>query len=122
MTLCSSPMYSANNKLLDAFLCLAGQAPRRCKGGSCGAVSGEASLDHFQTQFRKKAGLLIIDGRNVHMDLTERNLETIASLRLHNMTVEELAEADRRAGLRLHFSDGVWWREVKPFFSCRPIL
>src|SRR5271157_3822382 len=50
------------------------------------------------------------------MDLTDQNLETISSLRLHNMTIEELAEADRRAGSRLHFSDGVWWREVKPFF------
>ena len=50
------------------------------------------------------------------MDLTDRNLETISSIRLHNMTVEELVEADGRAGSRLHFSDGVWWREVKPFF------
>lgn len=50
------------------------------------------------------------------MDFTERNLKTISSLRLHNMTIEEMVEADRRAGARLHFSDGVWWREVKPFF------
>jgi len=50
------------------------------------------------------------------MDLTDRNLETISSTHLHNMTIEELVEADRRAGSRLHFSDGVWWREVKPFF------
>ena len=50
------------------------------------------------------------------MDLTEQNLETIATIRLHNMTIEEMAEADRQAGSRLHFSDGVWWREVKPFF------
>jgi len=32
------------------------------------------------------------------------------------MTMEEMVEADRRSGSRLHFSDGVWWREVKPFF------
>jgi hypothetical protein len=50
------------------------------------------------------------------MDLTDRNLETISSIHLHNMTIEELVEADRRAGSHLHFSDGVWWREVKPFF------
>jgi hypothetical protein len=50
------------------------------------------------------------------MDLTEQNLETISSISMHNMTIEELVEADRRAGSRLHFSDGVWWREVKPFF------
>ncbi len=50
------------------------------------------------------------------MDLTEQNLETISAIRLHNMTIEEMAEADRQAGERLHFSDGVWWREVKPFF------
>jgi len=56
------------------------------------------------------------DREGAHMDLTERNLETISSIRLHNMAVEELAEADRRAGSRLHFSGGVWWREVKPFF------
>ena len=42
------------------------------------------------------------------MDLTGKNLETISSIRLHNMTVAELAEVDRRAGMRLHFSDGVW--------------
>ena len=50
------------------------------------------------------------------MDITEQNLETISSIRLHNMTTEELVEADLRSGSRLHFSDGVWWREVKPFF------
>jgi glycosyltransferase involved in cell wall biosynthesis len=43
-----------------------------------------------------------------YMDLTGKNLETISSIRLHNMTVAELAEVDRRAGMRLHFSDGVW--------------
>jgi hypothetical protein len=50
------------------------------------------------------------------MDVTEQNLETISSIRIHNMTIEELVEADRRAGARLHLSDNVWWREVKPFF------
>lgn len=50
------------------------------------------------------------------MDFTEQNLETISSIRLHNMTMEQLVEADKKAGWRLHLSDGVWWREVKPFF------
>jgi hypothetical protein len=50
------------------------------------------------------------------MDLTEQNLETISAILLHNMTIQEMAEADRQAGSRIHFSDGVWWREVKPFF------
>ena len=50
------------------------------------------------------------------MDLTEQNLETISSIRLHNMTTEELVATDRTAGSSLHFSDGVWWREVKPCF------
>jgi hypothetical protein len=50
------------------------------------------------------------------MDLAERNLETISSIHLHNMTIEEAVEADRRTGSPLHFSDGVWWREVKPVF------
>jgi len=50
------------------------------------------------------------------MDLTEQNLETISSVHLHNMTMEEMVVEDRRAVERLHFSGGVWWREVKPFF------
>ena len=50
------------------------------------------------------------------MDLTEQNLETISSIRLHNMTTEELVAADRTAGSRLHFTDSMWWREVKPCF------
>lgn len=50
------------------------------------------------------------------MDLTEQNLESIQSVHLHNMTVEELVEADRRVESRFHLSGGIWWREVKPFF------
>jgi len=50
------------------------------------------------------------------MDLTEQNLETIASIRLYNMTIEQLAESELKVGSRLHFSNGVWWRQVKPFF------
>ena len=50
------------------------------------------------------------------MDLTGQNLETISSIHLHNMSIEEMVEADRREGERIHFSSGVWWREVKPFF------
>ena len=50
------------------------------------------------------------------MDLSDQNLETISSLRVYNMTMEELVEAARNGGSRLHYSDGVWWRQVKPFF------
>lgn len=50
------------------------------------------------------------------MDLTDQNFETISSIQLHNMTVDELAEAEKMMGTRLHYSDGVWWRQVKPFF------
>jgi hypothetical protein len=50
------------------------------------------------------------------MDFTKQNLETIASLRLHNVSVEERAVADRKAGERFHNSNGVWWHRVKPFF------
>ena len=50
------------------------------------------------------------------MDFTERNLETISSIHLHNMTIEEVVEADKRRGERFHLSGGVWWREERPFF------
>ena len=50
------------------------------------------------------------------MDFTDQNIETISTIPLHNMTIEELVEADLRAGSRLHLSGGIWWREVKPFF------
>jgi len=50
------------------------------------------------------------------MDLTEQNLKTINSIHLPNMTVDELVEADSRVESRIHFSEGIWWREVKPFF------
>jgi hypothetical protein len=50
------------------------------------------------------------------MDLTAQNLETISSIHLHNMTIEQFVEEERKVGSRLHFSGGVWWREVKPFF------
>jgi len=50
------------------------------------------------------------------MDLTQQNLETLASLRLHNVNVEDRVVADRKMGERFHFFNGVWWRRVKPFF------
>jgi len=50
------------------------------------------------------------------MDLTDRNLETISSIQLYNMTTEELVEAEKMMGRRLHYSEGTWWKQVKPFF------
>jgi hypothetical protein len=69
------------------------------------------------------------------MDLVEQNFATMSSVCLHNMTAEETVQADRGLGIRFHFCDQVWWREVKPFFyqpalatvrlepgTCRPHL
>lgn len=50
------------------------------------------------------------------LDLSAQNLDTIRSIRLHNMTVDEVVQADSQEGSRFHFSKGIWWREVKPFF------
>jgi len=50
------------------------------------------------------------------MDFADENLATISSLHLHNMTAEQLVEADSRVESHFHFWKGVWWREVKPFF------
>jgi len=50
------------------------------------------------------------------MDLVEQNLATISTVRVHNMNVKELVEADRKLGMKFHFSGGIWWREVKPLF------
>jgi len=50
------------------------------------------------------------------MDLAAQNLEVISSIHLHNMTIEQFVEEERKVGSHLHFSGGVWWREVKPFF------
>lgn len=50
------------------------------------------------------------------MDFTKQNLETIASLCLNNVSVEQRAVADRKGGERFHNSKGVWWHRVKPFF------
>jgi hypothetical protein len=50
------------------------------------------------------------------MDLTDQNVAAISSIHLHNMTIAEVVEADRTVGEHFHFSDGIWWREVKPFF------
>ncbi len=50
------------------------------------------------------------------MDLTDHNLDTIAALQLHNMTVEQLVQAENKVESEFHLSSGVWWRKVKPFF------
>jgi hypothetical protein len=50
------------------------------------------------------------------VDLTKQNLETIASLRLQNVSVEQRVVADRKMGERFHLFNGVWWHRVKPFF------
>jgi hypothetical protein len=50
------------------------------------------------------------------MDFTDRNLEAIQAIQLHDMTIEELVVADRQVESRFHFWKGMWWREVKPFF------
>jgi len=53
---------------------------------------------------------------SIEMDFTKQNLETIVSLRLHNVGVEQRAIADSQAGERFHNFNGVWWHRVKPFF------
>src|SRR5260370_3569753 len=50
------------------------------------------------------------------MDFTQQNLETLASLRLQNVSVEHRVVADRKMGERYHFFNGVWWHSDKPFF------
>ncbi len=47
---------------------------------------------------------------------TETNMETIRNTRLLSMTIGEMIEADGEAGETFHFSDGIWWRQVKPFY------
>jgi len=46
------------------------------------------------------------------------NWETIRSIQLHDMTVDELVSAASKVESRFHYSKGVWWEEVKPFFYC----
>jgi hypothetical protein len=50
------------------------------------------------------------------LDLTEQNLKNIHFIHIHNMTVDEMVEADKGVESRFHFFKGIWWREVKPFF------
>jgi hypothetical protein len=50
------------------------------------------------------------------MDLVEQNFAMMSTVRLHNMTADESVEADRPLGMKFHLSEGIWWREVKPFF------
>src|SRR5438128_6083420 len=50
------------------------------------------------------------------MDLVEQNYATMAIVRLHNMTLDEIVQADRGLGMKFHFSGQMWWRQVKPFF------
>ncbi len=48
--------------------------------------------------------------------LVSDNLRRLESIGLHNMTTEEMVQADSQVESRFHFSEGVWWRQVKPFF------
>ena len=48
--------------------------------------------------------------------LAAANWETIGSIHLHDMSVEEAVTAARKVESRFHYSRGVWWEEVKPFF------
>lgn len=50
------------------------------------------------------------------VDLVEQNFATMSSVRMHNMTAEEVVQADRGLGTKFQFSDHTWWRQVKPFF------
>ncbi len=50
------------------------------------------------------------------MDLTKHNVETISSLRLHNVSVEQRVIADCQVGEHFHFSGGTWWHRVRHFF------
>lgn len=49
-------------------------------------------------------------------DYAALNWETIRSIQLHDMTVDELVDAEHKAQTHLCYSKGVWWEEVKPFF------
>jgi hypothetical protein len=44
------------------------------------------------------------------------NMLRIKGLTLPNLTVEQTVAADSALDSRFHYSQGVWWREVKPFF------
>ncbi len=50
------------------------------------------------------------------MDLTKQNLQTIASLRLRNVTVEEWVVAAVEAGERFYFPSRTWWHRVNSSF------
>lgn len=54
--------------------------------------------------------------KKTHMNFTEENLETIRFTQFHNMTAEEMVDSGRKNGTKFHFSHGLWWRQVKPFF------
>lgn len=54
------------------------------------------------------------------MDLVEQNFGMMASLRIHNMSVEETVTADAAVESKFHRFRDHWWREVKPFFY-RPV-
>ena len=53
---------------------------------------------------------------NAEEQVAAANWERIRSLHLHDMTVEEAVHAGSRVESRFHYSRGVWWEEVKPFF------
>ncbi len=45
----------------------------------------------------------------------------LESFRWNRMSLEEFAELERRNGAKLSQIDGIWWREVRPFFF-RPLF
>lgn len=50
------------------------------------------------------------------MRQADANWETIRSIHLHDMSVEEAVNAASKVESRFHYSKGVWWEEVRPFF------
>ena len=49
-------------------------------------------------------------------ECAEANWERIRTIHLHDMTVDEAVDAASKVESRFHYSKGVWWEEVKPFF------
>jgi hypothetical protein len=50
------------------------------------------------------------------MGLTKPNHQTIASIRLRNVTVEDWVVAAAEAGERFHFPSRTWWNRVNSSF------
>ena len=43
-------------------------------------------------------------------------MERIEAFQIPNLTVEQMIPADSAVDSRFHYSQGIWWREVKPLF------